>query len=361
VLEFVQSSLSNIALIFFMLLCAYILMTYRKYLSARLLHAVLLAIASFTVICMYYLPVSFSGFSSDLRLIPLVFLAVYWGWKSAFAVLLITSAWRFFMGGIDAIPEIFFGMVLPVVFALLFRSANRPVTLLFTMLVYTVCWLLSDVPVLFFMPDGWSLFQEMGLIRFASFLVPSLVVYAFVRNHEMEMQHKKELEYHASHDPLTGLLNIRSFLEEVRKYRHSSLVHYIAMIDVDHFKQINDAYGHPTGDAILQNVAQVMVQTLNRHLAGRAVIGRYGGEEFIVFLAAHSQAEMMATVESIRANVEMTPFRTSTDEKIPVTVSIGVSRVWKWIELKETIQQADRSLYTSKNSGRNQIHYAEVL
>jgi len=159
-------------------------------------------------------------------------------------------------------------------------------------------------------------------------------------------------------DALTGLANRRRFDEglelEWLRARRDSLPLSLIMIDVDHFKQINDAHGHPCGDGVLRAIAHELTQHVRR--AGD-LVARYGGEEFAVLLPNADLATACAFAESLREAIQMTPLD-AVNNAFSVTVSCGVScasaesfhgnREW-------LIQEADSALYEAKRSGRNKV------
>lgn len=162
----------------------------------------------------------------------------------------------------------------------------------------------------------------------------------------------------SSTDSLTGLLNRRAFMDRLddelaRASRYGRPISAL-MIDIDHFKQFNEMYGHLGGDVALQNVAD----TIHARVREGDIVGRYGGEEFIVALPETSVERAMATAEQLRQAVAATPLvlehRTDNGH---VTVSIGVA---SWPEggqvLSKLLQRADASLYAAKKAGRDQVH-----
>lgn len=156
-------------------------------------------------------------------------------------------------------------------------------------------------------------------------------------------------------DPLTGLHNKRSFLQasarEISRARRHERPLGLAMIDVDHFKSINDTYGHLAGDAVLVQLAQVMGGSLRSH----DIIGRYGGEEFAVVFPETPLTGTMTAAEKIRACVEEHPF-THAGDLIPVTVSLGCTALHPIDRRPEDlIRRADERLYQAKASGRNRV------
>ncbi|MFZ3019624.1 MAG: GGDEF domain-containing protein [Gallionella sp.] len=155
-------------------------------------------------------------------------------------------------------------------------------------------------------------------------------------------------------DSLTGIPNRRALMElaEHALARRGGSPMTLMMIDVDHFKRINDTYGHPVGDTVLRQVTRLLAGRLR----GGDVLGRYGGEEFCV-LAPDTDAEGARTLaESLR---EIIAFKTLSSENGPVqvTVSIGVACCPddKARELKDLLAEADAALYAAKEAGRNRV------
>lgn len=148
-------------------------------------------------------------------------------------------------------------------------------------------------------------------------------------------------------DPLTHLLNRRGFNEAVYK-RLKQVSHqryFLLMCDIDHFKKINDQYGHLVGDQILQHISRV----LRQNLRAQDLIGRFGGEEFIVLFQARELNQAYEIAERIRLNIETEPQYAL---NIPITASFGLTEVFDQ-NLIHTIGVADKLLYSAKQSGRN--------
>ena len=173
-----------------------------------------------------------------------------------------------------------------------------------------------------------------------------------------------ETEYHAVvasmalTDGLTNLSN-RKHLdallgEEVARARRHSRALSVLMIDVDHFKQINDAYGHIGGDYVLKRVGSMLKQRLR---PGDKV-GRYGGEEFCVILPETGKAEAAYLAESLRAMLAREKF-VEDGKAIAVTVSIGVAALQGESHHTELYRAADQRLYRAKQRGRNRVCYED--
>lgn len=169
---------------------------------------------------------------------------------------------------------------------------------------------------------------------------------------------RKILEHAASYDHLTGLMNRREIMESLQrelsraKREHSPLT--IAMIDVDHFKKVNDEFGHLFGDEALQEVAR----RLQSQLRSYDSVGRYGGEEFLLVLPGCDLASALSRTDHIRYFMQLTPV-TALGKCTPITVSIGVATMNRQteVELKSLLTQADIGLYEAKKNGRNRVSH----
>lgn len=165
-----------------------------------------------------------------------------------------------------------------------------------------------------------------------------------------------KLQTLAATDFLTGLPNRRSFLErleveQARQKRGSNTPVALLMLDLDHFKKVNDNYGHIAGDAVLRHVASCMQASLR---VGD-IAGRLGGEEFVMLLANADQSSARQVAERLRQTIAEHPLDWE-DQSIAVTVSIGLTLLHPDDELPETVlNRADLALYCAKGAGRNRV------
>jgi two-component system cell cycle response regulator len=156
-------------------------------------------------------------------------------------------------------------------------------------------------------------------------------------------------------DPLTGLRNRRYALRHLEGLLRGSDV-AVLLLDVDHFKAINDAHGHPGGDDILRQITRRLIGQLR----AADVISRHGGEEFLVVMARGPVADEASTVaERLREAMSAEPF-TIGDVSLAVTVSIGVALASAGSDAREAIIAADSALYRAKSGGRNRVAMAPV-
>ena len=162
-------------------------------------------------------------------------------------------------------------------------------------------------------------------------------------------------------DPLTGLPNrrhLRAVLDsEIDRVARAGEAALLLILDIDHFKRVNDTHGHMAGDLVLQSVAR----TLESCLRPMDTVARYGGEEFAVILPACQFGFGRVVAERVRRAIESTPVRISPTLSLNVTVSIGGAFALKWIRSTAPlwIDRADAELYKAKQGGRNRISIEE--
>ncbi|MHB1188412.1 diguanylate cyclase [Thiobacillus sp.] len=161
------------------------------------------------------------------------------------------------------------------------------------------------------------------------------------------------------HDPLTGLPLRYSVENDFALYqkeaRRNRTLLYVVMIDVDHFKPINDTYGHQVGDLVLRHVAN----TLKQGLRGDEPLYRYGGEEFLWLLKCKSAEEARKSARRVLASIGTTPVPIEDDETLRLTITMGLALAGEMEDLSSAIKRADMALYEGKQSGRNRYVIAE--
>ena len=167
-------------------------------------------------------------------------------------------------------------------------------------------------------------------------------------------EHLEEQRQKALIDPLTGLPNRAAWSERVEREILDWQAHgghlAMAILDLDHFKRINDSYGHLAGDKVLKIVAD----QLRKRLRPRDFMARFGGEEFVLLLPQTSPAMAARAVEALRAAVEACPFHFK-GERVVITTSIGLSSFQSDERADQVLKRADTALYSAKKLGRNRI------
>jgi diguanylate cyclase (GGDEF)-like protein len=214
----------------------------------------------------------------------------------------------------------------------------------------------SDVVVLQ-RPSWWSAAHTLRVLAVALVAISCALAWVLVLRKRLEKQTAR-FEFQATHDSLTGLWNRKAILEMLGREwaltarSHSSLA--IMMLDADHFKRVNDTYGHLAGDAVLKTISERICQSVRCS----ELIGRYGGEEFLVVLPGSDEVQVSAVAERVRQAIAEEPFRID-QGLLAVTVSIGTTVIQPLFDTeKDALAAADNALYEAKNSGRNRVTVA---
>lgn len=155
----------------------------------------------------------------------------------------------------------------------------------------------------------------------------------------------------AEHDPLTDILNRRGFDRVAPDFRENTPSGVIVTCDIDHFKQINDRFGHAAGDIVIIGLSELLVKVM----PSRALVARFGGEEFVIFLAGYEPGEAGALANAIRMEFAGRDW-SSRGITQQITASFGVSAIARGDHsIHDAIARADASLYMAKSGGRNQV------
>lgn len=174
------------------------------------------------------------------------------------------------------------------------------------------------------------------------------------------LDEREKLEKLATTDALTGALNRRSFTERgqaetERAHRYARPLS-LMMVDADHFKKINDRWGHGTGDAVLIGLSKI----LQRSVRQTDLVARMGGEEFAILLPETPPEQALSIAERLKDTVFSTVMTTCEQHDIRVTVSVGVATLQEGETLDDLLARADQACYASKTGGRNQVNTAPL-
>ncbi|MGQ5718584.1 GGDEF domain-containing protein [Pseudochrobactrum asaccharolyticum] len=182
-------------------------------------------------------------------------------------------------------------------------------------------------------------------------------VYIFIQNAKLKKttddltEANRLLQIRADTDSMTGLLNRNAFLNTIRQLNKTSRQSVLLVIDADNFKNINDVYGHQTGDKALTAIVDALRMPLRQH----DIIGRIGGEEFAVFLPDTEIKPALKIAEQLRYAVESIEFHPAEEQDYPLSISIGLAVSAPAYTTSQLMRMADQSLYQAKANGRNQI------
>ncbi|RQO60601.1 hypothetical protein DBR47_09680 [Paucibacter sp. KBW04] len=181
-----------------------------------------------------------------------------------------------------------------------------------------------------------------------------IVAFLMIQAEYSAVKKEAELQRMASTDSLTQLPNLRAFRQnysrEVARARREDSPLIVGMLDVDHFKRINDAYGHPMGDHVLRLLAQV----LSEQLRASDLVARVGGEEFALLMPQTELEQAQLICERLRITVSRHRFGT-VSQPLAISVSIGLARLEAADDEEQVLRAADKALYQAKNEGRNRV------
>ncbi len=169
----------------------------------------------------------------------------------------------------------------------------------------------------------------------------------------------EELFYLAATDELTGVFNRRHFLNKVSEHLEEINAKIaLLLLDIDEFKQVNDMYGHLTGDQVLIEFSNI----LRNIIANKGLVGRMGGEEFAIFLDGVNEKQSLETAEYLRKRIETSKITIDENKQISVTASIGLAFIDKnETNFEQLYKNADKALYFSKETGKNKVTLAEPV
>lgn len=205
---------------------------------------------------------------------------------------------------------------------------------------------------LFNLGDDFFHQNSFWLLSMAFFIIPILVTCILLFEVLLsQWRHREKLIQRLSEiDPLTNLFNRRSINDALMNLDQAAVARYaVVLLDLDHFKEINDQYGHDKGDETLVQVSEVLKQELR----DSDVVGRFGGEEFILLLKNSSLEQAQQIAERCRSKIEALVLTNEDAQLIPITASFGVAVSTPNLGPQQLLSQADKALYQAKAAGRN--------
>tara|TARA_R110001599_G_scaffold26935_14_gene95020 strand:+ start:1994 stop:3052 length:1059 start_codon:yes stop_codon:yes gene_type:complete len=230
-------------------------------------------------------------------------------------------------------------------------------------LVYTILLSLPAIALLFIKSDIESYIPHRSVLNFSlAYFLSYAVCYLYETQYTKSSQILHDMAFS---DPLTGAKNrhaLKFFFDDFNKkamdpfqdrYNQEQSETRLLMIDIDHFKSVNDEFGHDVGDSVLVEMAELLQSCTENHH-----VYRIGGEEFLIIQNSTS-TQAYEFAESIRKRIEKNIFR-SHQNNIEITVSIGIAELKKGQTFGEFLRVVDKNLYSAKNEGRNLVHYSSI-
>lgn len=289
------------------------------------------------------------GILIDLRSVPIAIAVLFGGWVSGTVAGVLFLIGRFFLvtdgqyvGFYLAIMTMI-ALVLPIsILRMKLDNTRRTLTIFMTIgLIVFGSALYYALP--------FKLFLLVTLIYLVMTYTGALASYRLLqelRRHFENVQHQQQL---ARTDALTGIANRRRLNEAMANLTVEAEEYALILVDIDHFKQVNDTHGHDVGDDILRELGML----LSSECEDRHLVGRFGGEEFLIIMPDATKEEVTRLAESIREKVSAFAFETSAG-KLHITISLGACHS-NDIEIDSVLKHADEALYHAKESGRNRF------
>lgn len=253
--------------------------------------------------------------------------------------------------GIDFGFNLYCISMIPVVFYVSYMANKihliKPKSILICCAILTVFLASTGISIV-----NGPLYEVPKLAATIFYITNSLIVFCFLMVYtgflvKLVINSEEKLTFMAHYDNLTGLLNRHYMMEKLRSLRVTDSIGWIAMLDIDKFKSVNDTYGHNAGDYVLKMLSKVLSETCSD-----CIVARWGGEEFLLIPKESSLS--LDILETLRKNVEATGMNCN-DKIFSITISIGATEYNSNLPLEKNIQFADKCLYESKNTGRNKV------
>jgi diguanylate cyclase len=266
-------------------------------------------------------------------------------WRVTSSSILLLGIIRFFWGNSEAAQvNLFVSIMLAITLPIIVKLIRNRMNDLAQLLVLVTFALIPSILFTNHMIMDKGLVLLISIILFALNYGAVFVMHFFISD-------LYGLIASASTDHLTALKNVRIFnsdLMEIERKKHPVT---LAVIDIDHFKNYNDRYGHDSGDAILKQMAAMF----NELATPYTTFYRIGGEEFGVIADYFSQSEAEAFLHHLKSTVAHRNFTAQVGETINLTISVGVAHSQNGETLKKTLKRADMALYQAKENGRNRV------
>ncbi|SEQ29073.1 diguanylate cyclase [Devosia sp. YR412] len=292
------------------------------------------------------------GIMVDSRALIVAFAAAFGGWPAALVAVVISGSYRLWLGGLGAMPGAA-GIAVAALLGLGWRYFLRPKTRikarhLVVLGLVVSCYLFTGIAM------GYSTLAILiGMIApymVAASVFASVLLGLFVDRELNQIDREQAWKTRALTDPLTTLPNRRAFERGIAGLRLDNKESALLILDLDHFKLVNDSHGHAAGDYVLQQVSMI----LRANMRNRDLLSRLGGEELAVLLPDTGAIKAQEIAERLRASIEALDIHWE-GQTIKITASFGVAVAPGVMPSNELFVQADAALYAAKRSGRNRV------
>ncbi len=350
-----QSLINNLTMLTTGILFGYILKStlpdrLQKALGTRFLLGIALGLLG--VLLMYYhFPLS-RHVVVDFSQLPILISVYLGGGISGEITTLLIVIYRLFLHEFGT-HSMIGALTSPVTFFIGFLYLRREMTTMPRIILVLMLSAVSMVVISWILYGGHS-YQELGLYL-PLFLIAGLIEFSilrYLRNKDDSIRLMREA---ANRDFLTSLYNSRAFAKKMEQKiavaQRNNIPFTLLIIDIDHFKQVNDQYGHLAGDAVLLQIADVMRETFSP----RDHIARKGGEEFVILVDRCDAEQIKVIAERLRRNVENHRFILPDGGELKLTIS-GGSATYPNVDEVELFVKADQALYQAKEDGRNRVY-----
>ncbi len=304
-------------------------------------------------------PIRFAdGVIVDLRHLPVAFAGAFVGLPAMLVALAMAAAARLAIGGLGVIPGIISITVAGIMGVVWARRVRRDRRIALSRLILLSAMISTNLAAALLLPHGlaFPFLKTFAPALVAFDLVATLTLGSFFERERKMVRREIELAHTADTDALTGLLNRRGFLRRMDALKvPAERGQAVLTLDLDHFKTINDTHGHEAGDVILEETGR----RLAARLRGDDLLGRFGGEEFVVFLPAATRAEAEAVAERLRSAIAERLFALAGRE-LRVTISGGGCWTGPGAGFHTTLAAADRALCAAKAAGRNSVVFSSA-
>lgn len=286
----------------------------------------------------------------DLRIIPVAIAMMFGGLPSAIITGLMIIGTRFLLTPADQLEGVIVSTVVIGLFIGTIGIVRRYVRMTFWNFELMIgIGIFYSLPAIYLLTNSWSTFFKISVAYIFFNLLAGYVTYqllAELRRHFENIQYQQKL---AMTDALTGLANRRRLDDSLSLVGSAEDGYSLILIDIDFFKHVNDTYGHDAGDDVLRQLGTTLASLVRPD----DLVGRYGGEEFLIILPDTSAEETKKIAELARMTVARNLFPTTSVPELQITISLGIAHSSDSYTSLEALQQADKALYYSKKSGRN--------